>query len=326
MALESGHRALRLYGEPVKRLAAVILLSVIAVACSAGPRASATPASHAGWPPGQSYPLIPVPVSTEIVVGANRLLVNLLDAATNTSVASADHPVELRLYDLAADAVNPKSTYAGTYMTTIPQLPGLYRATVTFDRAGEWGLEAVLDAGVVDVQPKIGRFIFDVQQTGTTPALGTAVPPEDTPTANDAAGIAGISTDDDPDPDFYTSSIADALAAHEPFVVVFATPAFCRSATCGPTLDVVKEVAADFKGRLTFLHVEPYELAMSDGHLQPLLDENNNPITVQSVNDWGLPTEPYVFVIDGSGNVSAKFEGIAAPDELRAAFAAVAGP
>jgi hypothetical protein len=149
--------------------------------------------------------------------------------------------------------------------------------------------------------------------------------PEDTPTATDAAGIAAISTDVKPDPDFYTTSIADALAAHEPFVVVFATPAFCRSATCGPTLDLVKGVAPDFKGRLTFIHVEPYQLKMADGHLQPVLDENNNPIPIKPVDDWGLQTEPYVFVVDGTGKLSAKFEGIVSPEELRAAFDAVAG-
>ncbi|HEX2076803.1 MAG TPA: hypothetical protein VHG08_03815, partial [Longimicrobium sp.] len=32
---------------------------------------------------------------------------------------------------------------------------------------------------------------------------------------------------------------------------------------------------------------------------------------------WGLPTEPYVFVVDSSGNVTAKFEGIASAEELR---------
>jgi hypothetical protein len=315
----------------VNRLCAALLLtlSLLAAACSTGSGASPTPASpaspgtYAGWPPNATYPLIPVPVSTELVVGENRLLVNLLDAATNASVAAADHPVQLRLYYLAADAANPAVTADATYMTTIPQLPGLYRATVTFDRAGDWGLEAIQDSGTTS--ERAGRFIFAVRQTGTTPALGAAAPSDDTPTATDAAGIAEISTDDDPDPDFYATSIADALTAHEPFVVVFATPAFCRSATCGPTLDVVKSVAADFKGRLTFIHVEPYELTMTDGHLQPVLDTNNNPIPVQAVNDWGLPTEPYVFVVDSAGQVSAKFEGLAAPDELRAAFDAVAG-
>ncbi|MEA2675939.1 MAG: hypothetical protein QOJ81_80 [Chloroflexota bacterium] len=306
----------------MNRLAAALLLSLLAAACSAGPEASPTPASYTGWPPNQSYPLIPVPVSTEIVVGPDRLLVNLLDATTNESVAAADHPVELRLYYLAADAANPAVTANAVFMMTIPQLPGLYRANVTLDRAGEWGLEAILDPGTASA--RTGRFIFDVAQTGTSPAIGAAAPSDETPTATDAAGIAAISTDDDPDPDFYTMSIADALAAHEPFVVVFATPAFCRSATCGPTLDLVKTAAADFKDRLTFIHVEPYSLAMTDGHLQPLLDANNNPIPVQAVNDWGLPTEPYVFVVDGAGKVSAKFEGLAADDELRAAFDAVA--
>jgi len=312
----------------VNRLAATLALSVLAAACSAGPAVSPTPAasptpvSYAGWPPNATFPLIPVPVSSELVVGPNRLLVNLLDAATNTSVASIDHPVELRLYDLAADAANPAVTADGTYLATIPQLPGIYRAHVTLDRAGAWGLEAILDPGTASA--RTGRFIFDVRQTGTSPAIGAAAPSGETPTATDAPGIAAISTDEDPDPDFYTTSISDALAAGEPFVVVFATPAFCRSATCGPTLDLVKTAAADFKDRLTFIHVEPYQLQMTDGHLQPVLDANNNPIPVQAVTDWGLPTEPYVFVVDASGKVSAKFEGLVSPEELSAAFAAVA--
>jgi hypothetical protein len=201
-------------------------------------------------------------------------------------------------------------------------LPGLYRAAVTLDRAGEWGLEAIQDPGTTT--ERSGRYIFDVQQNGTTPAIGAAVKAEDTPTATDAAGIAAISTDTNPDPDFYTTSIFGALSAHEPFVVVFATPAFCRSATCGPTLDLVKSVAADYRGRLTFIHVEPYQLSLTDGHLQPVLTADNNPIPIQAVNDWGLRTEPYIFVVDGSGKLSAKFEGIASTEELRAAFDAVA--
>jgi hypothetical protein len=313
-----------LYGDPVNRLTAVILLSLLTAACSTGarPTPSTTPPSLASWPPNATYPLIPVPVSTEIAVGPNRLLVNLLDAATNSSVASADHPVQLRLYNLAVDATNPATTADATYMTTIPQLPGLYRATVTINQAGDWGLEAILDLGTPTA--RTGRFIFQVEQTASTPAIGATVQSEDTPTATDAAGIAAISTDTNPDPDFYTTSVAQALAAHEPFVLVFATPAFCKSATCGPTLDVVKSVAANFKSRLTFIHVEPYELTMTDGHLQPVLDASNNPIPVKAVNDWGLPTEPYVFVVDANGKLSAKFEGISAADELTAAFNAVA--
>ena len=109
-------------------------------------------------------------------------------------------------------------------------------------------------------------------------------------------------------------------------MLVFATPAFCTSLTCGPTLDVIKSAATPFKGRMDFIHVEPYELEMADGQLRPVLNPQNLPISVAATMEWGLPTEPYVFVVDANGNVSAKFEGIAAADELAAAFGAVARP
>lgn len=306
----------------MSRLPAILALAVIASACSLGSSASPTPPDYHGWPPNSTYPLIPYPVSTEITVGRNRLLVNLLDAATNTSAASADHPLQLRLYDMAADVTRPALTADATYLPLLPGLPGRYRAMVDFSHAGTWGLEAIQDPG--SDRARVGRFVFDVQASGTTPAIGDSVKPEDTPTATDAAGIAAISTDDNPDPDFYTTSISGALAAHEPFVVVFATPAFCRSATCGPTLDVVKSVAADYKARLTFIHVEPYQLQMTDGHLQPVLSADNNPIPIQPVDDWGLQFEPDIFVVGADGKLTAKFEGIAAPEELRAAFDVVA--
>ena len=109
----------------------------------------------------------------------------------------------------------------------------------------------------------------------------------------------------------------------EPFALVFATPAFC-TATCGPTLDLVKSVAADFKDRMEFINVEPYELEMVDGSLRPVLDENNLPISVPATVEWGLPTEPYIFVVDADGQVKAKFEGIASDEELEEAFELVA--
>ena len=47
----------------------------------------------------------------------------------------------------------------------------------------------------------------------------------------------------------------------------------------------------------------------ADGHLQP----------VPAALDYGIPVEPYLFVVDAQGDVFAKFEGIVGGDELRAA-------
>jgi hypothetical protein len=280
-------------------------------------------ASDPGWPPqNTSFDLTPVPVSTEITVGENRMLFNILDRQ-NQSIASPETAVQLRFFNMAASRTSPAVEGEATFMPTIEGRPGLYRMPVSFTAAGEWGVEAIAtDAAGAK---RTGRMVFSVRQSGTSPAIGAAAPASDNPTTTDPADIPTISTDDNPDPDFYRESVSTALAAHEPFAVVFATPAFCTSAMCGPTLDVVKDAAAPFKGKMTFIHVEPYELELVEGTLRPVLSDQNLPIPVAATDQWGLPTEPYVFVVDSAGKVTAKFEGIAAPDELAAAFSAVAG-
>src|SRR4029077_1236199 len=92
-------------------------------------------------------------------------------------------------------------------------------------------------------------------------AVGEQAPASDSPTLADVGGdIAKLSTDQHPDPAFYQTSVAAALAAHKPFVLIFATPKFCKTAQCGPTLDRFKPVAAA-NPDATFINVEPYQLA-----------------------------------------------------------------
>ena len=301
---------------------------LLIVACAAG-CSSQAPAQQSAVPPTVAYPgwpgdnsdIVPVAVSTEIVVGSNRFLLNLIDAQDN-SLVSPDRAVTLNFYDLAVDPATPASSASTTYLDIAPGRPGLYRTTATFDRAGQWGVEAVTsDSSGLHT----GRSLFTVQQTGTTPAIGAAAIPEDTPTASTPDQIKQIATDPSPDPDFYRLSIAQAIDAHKPFVIVFATPAFCVSQTCGPALDVVKSVAPPYKDKVNFINVEPYELQLVDGALQPVLSEDNLPVPIKAVDDYGLPLEPYIFVVDSDGKIAAKFEGVAGADELRAALDAVTG-
>ena len=289
-----------------------VLLALSLAACNADP----------GWPPQQTnFELIPAPVNAEIVVGQNRMLFNIIDRR-NQSIAAPDTAVALRFFDMATSRTRPAAESAGTFMITGPGRPGLYRTEITFDKAGEWGVEATATAA--DGSKRSGRFVFPVREAGTTPRVGAVAPVTDNPTATTADEIAQISTDDDPDPDFYRESVAQALAAQEPFALVFATPAFCATLTCAPTLDLVKTTAADYKGRMAFIHVEPYELEIVDGSLRPVLSADNRPVSVPATQQWGLPTEPYIFVVDGSGRVTAKFEGTASAEELRQAFDGVA--
>jgi hypothetical protein len=277
---------------------------------------------YEGWPPEQTFELLPIPVSSELAVGQNRVLVNLVDNA-NQQLASPERLVELRFFDLAADPATPAISIAAVYMPTTETLPGLYRAApVNFPCWGDWGLEAITTEP--DGSQRTGRMLFNVRSATTTPAIGAEAPASQTPTATTADEIAAISTDTSPDPDFYTISIDEALADHRPFLVIFSTPAFCATRTCGPALDIVKHSAAEHTGDIAFIHVEPYELQLVDGRAQLVLDDNNRPVVVDAVLEWGLPTEPYIVVVDGAGRVSAKFEGVAAEDEIEAALAQVA--
>ena len=245
---------------------------------------------------------IPVVVSSEVGIGQGRLLITLQDRA-GAQLASPDLTVDESFYDLAASVDTPVTQVAGTFRWLIPDSKAIYTSYADFAHAGEWGKMTALRA--------------------TDPAIGADAPPSDTLTATDPAALVAISTDTNPDPAFYTLSVKDAIAAGKPFVLVFATPLFCTSGLCGPALELVKQVAPDYIGRVNFIHVEPYVLQVSDGRTQPVLDVTGYPKSVRAAVEWGLPSEPWVFVVDAHGKVAAKFEGMAYPDELTAALDAL---
>lgn len=240
-------------------------------------------------------------ISSEILVGENRFLIGLLDS-NDAPFGSPDVEVDVRFFDLSVSDSEPVSEHDAEFAWTVEPERGLYLTYPTFSRPGEWGAEVAITGNGVD---ETVRGTFEVAEEGTTPALGAPAPASDTPTADDVKNLSEISTDPHPDPRFYRLSVAEALAESEPFVLVFATPEFCTSAVCGPTLDTVKEAGDRFRG-ITFIHSEIYE------DLEP-----SSP-PVEAVTEWGLPSEPWVFVVDGDGRVAAKYEGVATAKELRA--------
>jgi len=324
---------------PALRRAAVLLaLPLLLAACGATDSAavSAAPsgsdaATYPGWPigPTAGATVLPLLVNQQLAVGANRFLFALVDAADQTKfVAAPTVTTTLAFFDLDQDPTTPVATVPGTFIWAVPppspSARGLYHAAATFSVAGTWGVQiTVRQPGQA---PVTTREQFDVLAATTTPAIGAAAPASATPTATTAAGIALISTDPSPDPVFYRTSVAQALAAHRPFVLVFATPQFCTSQICGPTLDMVKAASLPFQATVDFMHVEPYVLKpAAGGGLQPVLDASGFMQLVPAASQWGLPDEPWVFVVDARGKVSAKFEGAVGADELTQAIAAVAG-
>ncbi|HEY1316819.1 MAG TPA: hypothetical protein VGF10_06355 [Gaiella sp.] len=163
--------------------------------------------------------------------------------------------------------------------------------------------------------PKIGALgNVVVKENSAAPSVGDKAIPSRTPTLASTGGdLSELTTARHPDRGLYRSSVAQALAAHAPFVLSFATPEFCQSRTCGPVVDVVSAVSKrEAAGSpVRFIHVEIYK--------------GNDPANGvnQWVARWRLPTEPFTYVVDREGVIRTKLEGAFSAGELARAVAAV---
>jgi hypothetical protein len=262
---------------------------------------------------------LPVLASSLITLGHNRFLYNVLDASYR-QLAAEDRPSRVDFYALERDPVSPVARAGAAYLSS-GLGRGLYRAEVDFDCVGEWGAE-------VFVQQSDGRWAserlrFAVHPVGSTPAIGDQVPLSDSLTAATLEEAALISTDQNPYLPAYDKTVAETVTSGSPSLVFFATPAFCQTGFCGPTVELVKSVAREHEGEVEFVNVEPYELHMTENGLQPRLTDEGQLQPVPAALEWGIPVEPYLFLLDAEGRVFARFEGIVGGDELRAAVADV---
>ncbi len=90
---------------------------------------------------------------------------------------------------------------------------------------------------------------FQVARRAQAPSVGDRAVASRTPTLASTHGdIAALTTATPPDRALLRYSVAESLAAHVPFVLVFATPKFCASRTCGPVVDVADAVREAFRG------------------------------------------------------------------------------
>jgi hypothetical protein len=320
-------------------LAGLAAASIALAACSAGaasprpagPQASGGPACQTapavgdvpGWgQPATAPSVIPVPIANpgELVCGPNRFLFSFVDPS-GRPVGSPDRTASLAVYDLARDPATPITTVQGTFIWAIQDERGIYVANVTFPEAGRYGAE--FRTAATGGQAEAIRMTFDVETTNGVVKVGQPAPASKTPTLADVGGDPSrISTDANPDPAFYRTSVDQALVQHQPFVLIFATPKFCTSAQCGPTLDRLKPYAARYPS-ITFIHVEPYKLRLDGGTLAAERDAQGGLVPTEATDQWGLLSEPWVFVVDRTGIVRGSFELMFSDAELTTELDAV---
>jgi hypothetical protein len=266
---------------------------------------AACDSSAAPGPSATSSQLQAVVVASELVVGnQQRVPIGITDHNTPVS----DATVHVRSFVLNGSTGTFKAESDAPFKGEGLQGAGTYVAHLTFDKAGDWGVEVT--ASRPNGARMTARLPINVLALPVVPGVGQPAPATHNPTARDVADVETIDSGRPPD-DMHQLSIADAIQQHRPAFVVFASPAFCTSKTCGPEIKVVQGLEPAYQDRLAFIHVEIYRDYKPDPSKRQL---------AQAVVDWRLQTEPWVFLIDSKGVIQSRFEGATASDELKAAI------
>ena len=245
--------------------------------------------------------------TTVLEVGEQRVAFLL---ATPTGLVKGDTDVSITPVFLGDNSAAP------SIETRFHQWPygvrGAFAAEVDFDRPGSWRLDIAAkgpDAGKATVE-------IEVTEDSPVPFIGSVVPLSENKTLSSVDGIELLTTDYSPDLALYEVTIRDAVESPLPAVVVFASPAFCTTATCGPQVDAVSELRESYDGQAHFIHVEIYD---NPDEIQGDLDRARIAYTV---DEWGLTdlphwfNESWTFVLDSKGRVQDRFEGFATVLEL----------
>ena len=241
------------------------------------------------------------------LLSTNKALVN----APQASVAVTHQQGSAPPTQVTADYNEWPYGVRGSYSTPIEfPSPGQYLLTVTpvgGDPAGD------------------AHILLEVHDDTPVPSVGDTPPASATKTLGDGLTLPDVTTAYQPDAGLYEVSVSDAVASGRPSVIVFATPAFCTSPTCGPQVDTVAELREAHPDAANYIHVELYD---NPAEIQGDLSRAE---LVPAAAEWGFTqipewtNESWVFVLDGNGVIRQRFEGFATLSELEEALMQAAG-
>ena len=220
------------------------------------------------------------------------------------------------------DGSAPTSETTADYNEWPYGVRGSYSTPIEFPEAGEYVLKVMPIGGEITGEAHIPVTVL---ADAPIPSVGDTPPSSVTKTLGDGLDLVDVTTSYQPDAGLYEVSVADAVASGKPSVIVFATPAFCTSPTCGPQVDTVAELRAAHPDMANYIHVELYD---NPAEIQGDLSKA---ALVAAADEWGFTkipdwtNESWVFVLNADGVISQRFEGFATLQELETALMEVAG-
>ena len=247
----------------------------------------------------------------DLGVGPNRVSFLLTTPRSLVTVPEASIESYYRDDPSSPDAIRERAQ--ATFHPWPYGTRGNYVADFNLDGQGLWELKVTVE----DEGKSLSTIIpLQVEETSYTPSLGTQPPLTPNKTVQEVSDSSELSSSSMPDLDLYQHSIEEVVDNGRPALVVFASPAFCTSPTCGPQVETVEGIKDEYKQDVDFVHVEIYD------NPQAIQGDLNRGEYAPAVGTWGLSeiedylNESWVFILDREGRVTRKYEGFASADEL----------
>jgi hypothetical protein len=170
----------------------------------------------------------------------------------------------------------------------------IYSTEVEFDKPGQWAvLLATRQNGRLVGAPV--RIQVTTKKDDKIPDVGEDAPDTHTDTLESVKGDEALLDTRDPASDMH-ADLAE-IRGKKPVALLFATPQLCTSRVCGPVADIALQLKSKYGRQMEFIHQEVW------------VDNDTNKGLRAPLEAFKLRTEPWLFVLDKSGKVTARLEG-----------------
>ena len=291
-----------------------MVLVVLSLAIACGSASTTTPAGTSSESQAATSEIKPILATTVLRVGSQRVSFLL---TTSESLIKAPQATVTSVFLGNGEATGQQKT--ARFHLWPYGVRGAYSTELAFERPGPWRLDINVEG---PDGPAATQLEIEVAERAAIPEIGTIPPLSRSKTVHTVERLEQLTTDFTPDPDLYQLTIAEGVISGRPTVVVFATPAFCTSPTCGPQVDTVSELKELRQEEANFIHVELYD------NPEEIQGDLSKGILTDLVREWGLSTIPHwfneswTFVLGPDGRIAQRFEGFATLEELDIALQA----
>ena len=180
-------------------------------------------------------------------------------------------------------------------LTTDP-FYAVYGADVPFAKKGSYAVLSATKGADGKLIGAPGSVNVLTKSADPIPRVGEKAPKVHTDTLETAKGDVKKIDTRDPPSDMHAKDFADVVGKH-PVALLFSTPQLCQSRVCGPVTDIALQMESKYGKQMTFIHQEVYVDNNPQKGLRPPLQQ------------FHLQTEPWLFVVNKKGIITARLEG-----------------